>query len=383
MSNIEIRFFSHGHDYESQSMLYLKTAIANAVRIFMKETGDTEICFQVSKNWTPENRVRNMDDAKAEERLKRFEAVSPDERYTFDRLVIPEKTREQILAPLYVFKQHDLLFNQWGLQKIALPMVALSLEGPPGTGKTMAAHAIAHFLNKKIIETSYARIDSSYVAEGSKNAEAVFESAMRQDAVLFIDDAESLLSRRLANVQSSADNGMNSLRDQFLISLEKYKGLVIFATNRAECYDPALETRLWTIHFDLPDEKQRTEIWRRHLPEGFPTTATPEELARIDGICGREIRSAVLEVATMLLYRANGRGEDVVPATTSDFEQKIKDIIARRKASSPGGKPVELSETTRKYLAKYGPKAVAQMQQESGASDNSVANTEENPNANT
>lgn len=364
MADLELKFFSRGHDYESKSMVYLKTAIANAVRIFMKETGCSELCFQVSKNWEPEKQAQNVESNSAAIRQKRYEAVLPDERYTFDRLVLSEKIKEQILAPLYVFQQHDLIFNEWGLKAIAFPMVALSFEGPAGTGKTMAAHAIAHYLGKKIIETSYTRIDSSFVAEGPKNAEAVFESAMKQDAVLFIDDAESLLSKRIANVQSSADNGLNSLRDQFLISLEKYKGLVIFATNRADCYDPALETRLWTIHFDLPTEEQRIKIWRNHLPPNFPTTATPEELAKIDGICGREIRSAVLEVATLLLYRAKGIVANIEPATIEDFSQKIQDIIARRKSTVTTAKPVEISDKTRKFLAEYGPKAAALEQKE-------------------
>ena len=101
---------------------------------------------------------------------------------------------------------------------------------------------------------------------------------MQQDVVLFIDDAEALLSMRTSNVNSSADNSMNALRTQFLVCLEQYKGLVIFATNRADIYDTALETRLWTIHFDLPNEEQRIEIWRKHLPLEFPTTATVEDI---------------------------------------------------------------------------------------------------------
>ena len=267
-----------------------------------------------------------------------------------------------------MFQQNDLIFEQWGLKEIAFPMVALSFEGPPGTGKTMAAHAVAHYLGKKIITLSYARIESQYIGEASKNVKAMFEAAMQQDVVLFIDDAEALLSTRLSNVNSSADNSMNALRTQFLVSLEQYKGLVIFATNRADIYDTALETRLWTIHFDLPNEEQRIEIWRKHLPREFPTTATVEELGKIDGVCGREIRSAVLEVATQLLYRANGVKENIIPATTEDFKQKIQDIKNRRKATASKTSSANLSDKTRQALAEYGPKA-AQMEKEEAAQE--------------
>ena len=365
MSALEMRFFSSNHDFQSNDMVYLKTAISNAVRIYMKDAGCSELCFQVSKNWAPKAKMQNVEDGKDVDRVNKYQANSPDQRFTFERLVLPEKTKEQILSPLYVFQQHDLIFSKWGLEKIAFPMVALSFEGATGTGKTMAAHAVSHYLGKNIIEASYSRIESSYVGEGSKNAEAIFEAAMRQDAVLFIDDAEALLSKRLEKVQSSADNGMNSMRDQFLISLEKYKGLVIFATNQAESYDPALETRLWTIHFSMPDEIQRREIWRTHIPKELPNTVDLEVLSKIDGICGREIRSAVLEVATTMLYRADGVAAKVKPATTEDFVATIQGIISRRKAAVGNNvKSVELSDKTRKFIAECGPKIAEQENKE-------------------
>lgn len=368
MSVLEMRFLSSEHDYESEDMIFLKSAISNAVRVYMKSSGCSEICFQVSKNWKPKAQVQNVESYEETERQKKYEATLPDGRYTFDRLVLSPNIKEQILSPLYVFQQHDLIFEQWRLKEIAFPMVALSFEGPPGTGKTMAAHAVAHYLGKKIITLSYAQIESRYVGEASKNVKAIFEAAMQQDVVLFIDDAEALLSMRTSNVNSSADNSMNALRTQFLVCLEQYKGLVIFATNRADIYDTALETRLWTIHFDLPNEEQRIEIWRKHLPLEFPTTATVEELAKIDGVCGREIRSAVLEVATQLLYRANGVKENIIPATIEDFKQKMQDIKNRRKATATKTSTVNLSEKTRQALAEYGPKA-AQMEKEEAAKE--------------
>ena len=94
MSVLEMKFLSSGHDYDSNDMTYLKTAVSNAVRIYMKDSGCSEICFQVSKNWNPQNQVQNVENGKEAERHKKYEAVSPDDRYTFDRLVLPEKTKE-------------------------------------------------------------------------------------------------------------------------------------------------------------------------------------------------------------------------------------------------------------------------------------------------
>jgi SpoVK/Ycf46/Vps4 family AAA+-type ATPase len=91
----------------------------------------------------------------------------------------------------------------------------------------------------KIIEASYAHIKSMYHGEGPKNVEALFYAAQAQNAILFIDEADSLLSRRLTNVNQGSEQAINSMRSQLLICLERFKGVVIFATNLVQNYDPA------------------------------------------------------------------------------------------------------------------------------------------------
>ena len=58
---------------------------------------------------------------------------------------------------------------------------------------------MASYLDKPILMASYAEVESKYVGDGSKNIEAVFHAAERDGAVLFIDEADSLLSRRLVD----------------------------------------------------------------------------------------------------------------------------------------------------------------------------------------
>ena len=339
--------FDGACDLKSPSFTYLKTAIGKAVDIYTRETGCKDLRFTVSRSCNP----GSGNETEGRRRTGRYSAVPPDPRYTFDRLVMPKETKEKILSSLTVFTCQTTIFDDWGLKEVANPMVALSLEGKPGTGKTMAAHAIANYLKRPVLHASYAEIESMYHGEGPKNVQAVFNAASEQNAVLFIDDAESLLSKRLDRVTSGSENAINSMRDQFLICLEQYRGLVVFASNKAESYDPALETRMWTIHFDLPDRNQRREIWRRHLPSTFPTAATPEELSEIDGICGREIRNAVLEVACLLLARAEGRPEAVRPATFDDFKSVLSDIKSRRCADGRR-QTCRLSDKTAEFVGR-------------------------------
>ncbi len=90
------------------------------------------------------------------------------------------------------------------------------------------------------------------------------------------------------------------MRSQLFICLQEFRGVVIFATNLVENYDKAFETRVRYLHFPLPDEQCRREIWRRHLVPQLPLAenVSPDQLAAYaDDICGRDIRNAVIDAA--------------------------------------------------------------------------------------
>lgn len=240
-------------------------------------------------------------------RAKQYQAVEP--KYSFDRLIIPADTLDQIEKALGRITYEREVFEEWGLYEIMpSPVSALSFYGDPGTGKSMAADAIAQKLGKKIIRASYADIENKYVGEGPKNVSAIFLAAEEQDAVLFIDEADSLLSKRMVNVSDPSGQAMNSMRSQLLICLEKFHGIVIFATNLAVNYDRAFVSRLINIEFKLPDAQLREKIWKAHL---YPTEESKKkdvhlniplasdvdlmQLAEKYALCGRDIRNAVVE----------------------------------------------------------------------------------------
>lgn len=234
-------------------------------------------------------------------RAENYSAVDPE--YTFERVILPESVRERIDEALNIFKYQSKVFDEWGLREIEPhPSASLSFYGPSGTGKTMAAEAIASKLGKKILRVSYADIESKYHGEGPKMVKAIFYAAQRDNAVLFIDEADSLLSKRLTNVSSGSDQAINSMRSQLLISLERFEGIVIFATNLVVNYDHAFLTRLISVEFTKPDESARKRIWEVHIkPVGPSKLNIPlsddvdiDELAVKYEFCGREIKKAVV-----------------------------------------------------------------------------------------
>lgn len=163
----------------------------------------------------------------------------------------------------------------------------------------MAAEAVANMLKKKIIRASYADIESKYHGEGPKRVKALFMAAKREGAVLFIDESDSLLSKRLTDVSEGSAQAINSMRSQLLISLEKFDGVVIFATNLVVNYDRAFISRLISIEIPAPDSEARRAIWEKHIQgEGINIPLSDdvcvEDLAEKYIFCGRDIKNAVV-----------------------------------------------------------------------------------------
>ena len=248
-----------------------------------------------SKNDTERGRDKELN---AETRALRYAATSP--LFQFDHLVIPNAVRDELLLALDLIRYERTVFDEWGLRRIEpFPRTALNFHGPPGTGKTLAAHGLASKIERPILVASYAHIESMYHGEGPKNVEAIFFAAERDGAVLFIDEADSLLSRRLTNVTQGSEQAINSMRSQLLLCLEQFKGVVIFSTNLVSNYDKAFETRVRHVHFPLPDRESRKEIWKRHLPSELPLSddVCLERLSKVDDVCGRDIKNAVIDAA--------------------------------------------------------------------------------------
>ncbi len=279
--------------------------LVEAVRELMELSGLGEVKLLVGSNEVASREqpveprgAGREDEVSVEERAEQY--VSRQPFYGFDFLVVPQELRESLLSAVDLVSLEALVFDRWNLKAIEpFPRTALNFHGPPGTGKTLAAHALAAYLKRPILLASYGQIESKYVGDGAKNIEAVFFAARRDKAVLFIDEADSLLSRRLTNVTQGAEQAINSMRSQLLVCLEQFTGIAIFATNLVENYDRGFETRVRNLYFPLPDQDSRREIWQRHLPEQLPLAGdvSIDELAKINHVCGRDIKNAVIDAA--------------------------------------------------------------------------------------
>ena len=80
-----------------------------------------------------------------------------------------------------------------------------------------------------------------------------------------------MLGARLSSVTQGIDNEINAMRSTLLIELERFNGIVVFATNFAKNYDRAFVSRIrYHIEFKLPDLEGRKQLWNRLLVIGVP-----------------------------------------------------------------------------------------------------------------
>lgn len=199
--------------------------------------------------------------------------VAREPVYTLSRLVFGEPTAHRLESLQNRFKTHRLVYEDWGLGETdpSGRHIAFNLYGPPGTGKTMCVEALAREWGKKLIDVSYAEIESKYVGETGKNIVAAFKAAKEQDALLFFDEADSILGQRMTSVTQAADQAVNVARAVMLKQLDAFDGIVAFATNLARNFDNAFVRRI-PIHIEipLPDETGRRRILETILPAKVP-----------------------------------------------------------------------------------------------------------------
>src|SRR3954468_16459902 len=179
-------------------------------------------------------------------------AIEP--RRSFDDVVLPQTTLLLLNPARAVVRKQDLIFHQWGLAERHSSglVLAFHFAGPPGTGKTICAEALAYALDKRLLVVRYSELESRWVGQTAKHVASVFRAAERQDAVLFFDEADAIAGRRFTSMQAAVEREANSVVNVLLHELETFPGIVIFATNLAANIDPAFERRIRThILFEM------------------------------------------------------------------------------------------------------------------------------------
>ena len=271
-----------------------------------------------------------------------------DPKFSLDDIILPTALREKILDVAEYAQNSRIVFEVWGLEETHKysKRIGINLYGAPGTGKTMAAHAIAKHLGRKILAVNYADIESKYVGETPKNIRRVFEAAKSTNSILFFDEADAILSRRVTNMSNATDVSVNQTRSVMLMLMNEFQDFIIFATNFIENFDPAFMRRIsMHVKFELPDLDCRQRLWQMYIPKKLPNNVDVNEIAaKFENISGSDISNAVLNAA----FKAARRKMNFVDKSL--FFEAVEDILKSRQANEVGNVTVTKKKVSAEYV---------------------------------
>ncbi|XP_045830782.1 uncharacterized protein LOC123921896 isoform X4 [Trifolium pratense] len=210
---------------------------------------------------------------------------------------VKDTLKELVMLPL----KRPELFCKGQLTK---PCKGILLFGPPGTGKTMLAKAVATEAGANFINISMSSITSKWFGEGEKYVKAVFSLASKiAPSVIFVDEVDSMLGRRENPGEHEA---MRKMKNEFMVNWdglrtkEKERILVLAATNRPFDLDEAVIRRLpRRLMVDLPDAPNRGKILRVILAkEDLAPDVDLEAIANMtDGYSGSDLKNLCVTAA--------------------------------------------------------------------------------------
>jgi cell division protease FtsH len=226
-----------------------------------------------------------------------------------------------------------------------IPKGAL-LVGPPGTGKTLLAKAVAGEANVPFFSLSGSDFVEMFVGVGASRVRDLFKQAKEKaPCIVFIDEIDAIGRARGKNANFSSNDERENTLNQLLTEMDGFgtnNGVIILAaTNRADILDRAL-LRAGRfdrqIHVELPDSKERLEIFKVHLrPLKLPEVFDVEFLAKqTPGFSGADIANVCNEAALIAARKNKTVVEkqdflDAVDRIVAGLEKKNKIISLEEK----------------------------------------------------
>lgn len=229
--------------------------------------------------------------------------------HTLDDVILPAAARRRVEALAGRIAHRSLVVGEWGFaahHDHAAGLVAL-FHGPPGTGKTMTAAALAAHAGLPAYAVDLSALVSKYIGETEKALARVFDRAAREPSVLVFNEADAVFGAR-TDIGDAHDRYANQEVSYLLGRIEAHPGIAILTTNLLANIDTAFQRRIHVmVEFPEPGTGERERLWAAVAPPELPVDPSIDraDLARRYRLTGAQIRDATLDAA--YLAAADGR----------------------------------------------------------------------------
>lgn len=225
--------------------------------------------------------------------------LEPQAGMTIDNLILPPASKRQLEELRKRIHLHGRGMNDLGLEERLQfnPGLVVLFTGSPGTGKTMAAELLAAEMHVDLYKVDLSAILSKWIGETEQHLARLFDEAEEMNAFLFFDEADSLAGKR-GEIKDATDRYANIQVNYLLQRIERFRGVVIMATNLRQNLELAFMRRIQaSFDFPSPGEEERFKIWQGMFPDkkliDHPQDSDLRELARQFTLNGAAIRNVV------------------------------------------------------------------------------------------
>jgi transitional endoplasmic reticulum ATPase len=246
-----------------------------------------------------------------------------------------EKLRELVELPLI----RPDLYSKAGIK----PSKGVLLHGPPGTGKTMLAKAVANEANANFISVKGPELMSKWVGESEKRVREIFKKAKQvSPSIIFFDEFDSISKQRGGSMNDSTEKIVNQLLSEMDGVEELEKVMVIAATNRKDLIDPALlrPGRIDSkVELGVPDKETREEIFKVHTKE-MPLNKEvkiSDYVNKTENWTGAEIEAVCRNAGIIAIKRVYSSDKKELKITKEDFSQALKEVSESAEKEISGG----------------------------------------------
>ncbi|WIV66462.1 ATP-binding protein [Natrialbaceae archaeon AArc-T1-2] len=279
--------------------------------------------IQADRVWIDGLLEEYFDEEDDEDMLDLVEIRAPEEiEVSLEEIVLTEDQEGEIEKISKAIEHRDYL-AEIGLREIG----KLLFVGPPGTGKTSTARALARDMDLPFVEVKLSMITSQYLGETAKNVDKTFEVAKRlSPCILFIDEFDFVAKTRRSDEHAALKRAVNTLLKSIDdVSLIQNDVLLIGATNHPDQLDAAAWRRFDEIvNFPKPDDSMRADILRvitraMDIEEFDPKTVAEAT----EGLTGSDLRMVLREaVLDALTENRTTLTQDDLLEAVEGFEER-------------------------------------------------------------